>query len=412
MKRTALSLAVAAAMSAGLAMNAQAGTVKTEGEDIIISTSKGGFSAKTESGDFSFKVSGKLQWDYAGMDGLYNRADDGTSKDKSTGYIRRGEIKFSGKAYGDYGYALKLANDDGDIKLDNAYLDFYHLKPVKVRVGRFGPDFGLENSVSSSWITGIERPAIYDVLQGDSTNEYGIQASMADKQYTLSAGIHHSGYKDEKNSDDDAWGFNGRATVAPIMSDDMLVHLGANYYNSNIDNSATAAKNTTKVGVKKGEKVKLFNAFVADTDVEWGFEGAAQFGPALLQGEYFKREVSVKDSVQANADVDLTGYYVQASFMVDGGKRSYKKGAFGKPKGGQWEVFARYTVIDVDAEAAAEVIAGKDAEASDYTVGVNYFATKNVRASLNYVSGETNVYGSGAKNDDGSAVVGRIQYVF
>ena len=65
MKRTAISLAVAASM--GMAAAANAGVVKTEGEDIIISTKNGGIQAKTASGDFSFKVSGKLQWDYAYM---------------------------------------------------------------------------------------------------------------------------------------------------------------------------------------------------------------------------------------------------------------------------------------------------------------------------------------------------------
>ena len=92
---------IALFLGMGIALQANAGVVKTEGEDIIVSTKNGGLQLKTESGDFSFKVSGKLQWDMASFDKLYG-------EDGREAYIRRGQIKFSGKAYDDWKYALKL----------------------------------------------------------------------------------------------------------------------------------------------------------------------------------------------------------------------------------------------------------------------------------------------------------------
>ena len=341
-----------------------------------------------------------------------------------TGYVRRGEFKISGKAYGDYKYALKFSKDGDDrMELDNAELDFLMLEPVEVRVGRFGHNFGLENNVSSSWIMGIERPLIYDVLRGDSTNDYGIRAAIYEKQYTLSAGIHHDALKASDNSDDDAWGYTVRATVAPIMNDEVLVHAGFNYHNTNPDNADTG-KNDTALGVKKADKVDLFNTFDATGDTEIVLEAAAQMGSLQVQGEYMMRSIDQKDTTNAKADVDMAGYYGQISYMLDGGKRSYKEGAFGKPKGGQWEIFARYTSLTVDAKngayAGTDANKEKDVEVESMTLGVNYFATKNIRASLNYVAGDTSnlvsktaTYSNGKKRDnDGTAVVGRIQFVF
>ncbi|MTI12724.1 OprO/OprP family phosphate-selective porin [Sansalvadorimonas verongulae] len=433
MERTAISLAVAAAMTAGLAINAQAGTVRTEGEDIIISTKNGGFSAKTESGDFSFKVSGKLQWDYASLDGVYNSENEG--KDKTTGYVRRGQLKISGKAHKNFKYALKLklkstdANDN-DFVVDNAYLDFLHLNPVEVRLGKWGRDFGLENTTSSSWIMGIERPFIYDVMRGDETNDYGIQAAIYEKQYTLAAGIHHDGLTDYKNNDDDSWGFTARATVAPIMSDNTLVHLGVSYHNTNPDKARTG-ENKTKLGVKKSSSQTLYNVssggtdFTTSGDSEIILEAAAQLGSVQVQGEYMMRGINQKDTTNTKADVDLSGYYGQVSYMLGGGKRTYKDGAFGKPSGGQWEVFVRYASLTVDAKGTAyagtDPEGRKDVEVDAMTLGVNYFPTKNIRASLNYVTGNTSnlidktaVYtGTSKRRDvDGSAVVGRVQFVF
>ncbi|WP_067519224.1 porin [Endozoicomonas ascidiicola] len=64
----------------------------------------------------------------------------------------------------------------------------------------------------------------------------------------------------------------------------------------------------------------------------------------------------------------------------------------------------------------SEGINGKDVEASSYTLGVNYFPTKNVRASMNYVTGQVDNHASienvANADDSGDALVGRIQYVF
>ncbi len=413
MKRTAISLAIAA----GLAMNAQAGVVKTEGEDIIISTKKGGFSAKTADGSSSFKLSGKLQWDYQNSDDLFTNGNFG--KAENTGFVRRAELKVSGKAYTVFGYGLKLKLDtDGDTKLDNAYIDYKGFKPVSIRVGKWGRDFGLENTTSSSWITGIERPFIYDVMRGDETNKYGIEAAVYEKQYTVVAGLHNDGQHEENNDANKELGLTFRATAAPIIEDNMLVHVGFNYQNSNPD-KAEAEEVKTNLGVKKSDGWDVVNTagIKASDDSEIVLEGAAQFGSLQLQGEYFMRTIEQKDAANAKADVDLNGYYVQASYMVDGGKRSYKEGAFGKPMGGQWEVFARMTQMEIDAKGSANKgLNGKDIELDSVTVGVNYFPTKNVRASLNYVTADTsNLVAKTAvnkKSDDGTAIVGRLQYAF
>ncbi|MGY0218971.1 OprO/OprP family phosphate-selective porin [Endozoicomonadaceae bacterium StTr2] len=401
-----------------LTTQATAGVVKTDGEDIIIST-KGGLKLETADKQFSFKLSGKLQWDYAGYDDIYAQENAASATEKRsgrTGYIRRAEIGLSGKAYDDWKYKLKLEKDSDDkIELGDAKITYTGIKPVDITVGRWGFDYGLENTTSSSWIMGIERPMIYDALNGDEGNDYGIEVATAGKNYTVALGIHRQDEnKDVKNSKKDQFGFAMRGTFAPVMTDDMLVHLGVNYYNANPDKNAVGAAKT-RIGVKKAEKQSLFsNIASAKDDTEYTLEAALQFQSLQLQAEYFNRNIKAE---AANSDVKLSGYYGQVSYMVDGGKRSYKDGAFGKPKGGSIEVFARFSDMTVDADSAvSKGYNNKDVEVSSYTLGVNYFPTKNIRASLNYVSGQLDNY-TGIKNvstadDDGSAVVGRLQYVF
>ncbi|WP_067519228.1 OprO/OprP family phosphate-selective porin [Endozoicomonas ascidiicola] len=341
---------IALFLGMGIVLQANAGVVKTEGEDIIVSTKNGGLQLKTESGDFSFKVSGKLQWDITSYDGLYGQsmpsADE--KRDGQTSYIRRGEVKFSGKAYNTWKYALKLKNKDDTIKLDDAYIAYTGFKPINLKVGRWDLDFGLEDSTSSSWITAIERPFIYNFMQGGDGNDYGVGVSSVAKNYTAQFTLMNMGYQEDDNDNMDTMGYSFRGTYAPIMNDDMLVHLGFSLFDANPDMGS--ASGSDRIGIKKGEKVDLFgDVSNVSGDTEYALEAAFQMQSLKLQAEYLKREIDSKD---ASSDVELSGYYGEISYMIDGGKRSYKKGSFSKPKGGQWEVFARYTVMNVDAGSA------------------------------------------------------------
>ena len=403
MKLNAISMAVAA-VTASCVLSANAGVVKTEGDDIIVSTKNGGLQLKTESGDFSFKVSGKLQWDYADYSDLMVGSAKTNDKGRK-GYIRRAEVAFSGKAYDSWKYKLKLKDGGDQVKLDDAKITYTGFKPVDVTVGRYDRDFGLEDSTSSSWIMAIERPMIFSAMDGGESNDYGIQLSTAGDNYTVAFGLHNNGEVDEKNPDQERLAsVQARATFAPIMEDDMLLHVGVNYYNANLDKNLDEKKIEVAPAVKKASKVTLVDLDNVKSDSEYVLEVAGQFQSLQAQAEYAVRDLKSDD---ANSDGKVSGYYAQLSYMLDGGKRSYKEGAFGKPESGQWEVFGRYGKIKGEQDGVTE-----DQEISTYTLGVNYFATKNIRASLNYVSTKLDHKVADDQHDKGSAVVGRLQYVF
>ncbi|WP_419535254.1 OprO/OprP family phosphate-selective porin [Endozoicomonas sp.] len=397
-------------------LQANAGVVKTEGDDIIVSTKNGGLQLKTESGDFSFKVSGNLQWDIASYDDLYGQdtANIANPKDGLTSYIRRGEIKVSGKAYDLWKYGLKLkTNSDDSVDLDDATIGYTGFKPVEIAVGRWDMDFGLEDSTSSSWITGIERPFVFNMMNGAGGNDYGVKASSSAKNYTAQLALVNTGNSESNNASKDSIGYSFRGTYVPIMNDNMLLHLGLSIFDGNPD--SVTVDGDTRLGIKKGQESTLFSSVSNVTsDREYAVEAAFQMQSFKLQGEYLQR--NIKSGV-ANSDVKLNGYYGELSYMLGGGKRSYKKGSFSKPKGGKWEAFARYTAMNVDAQSAvSKGINGMDVDASSYTVGVNYFPTSNIRTSLNYVTGQldnhVDIEGVTNAEDKGAAIVGRIQYVF
>lgn len=427
-----------AASALALAVSAQAfaGTVTTDGADLVIKT-KGGLEVATTDKAFSFKLGGKLQWDATNFDGLMAAAEKDPFEDTFNTFIRRGEIGMEGVAYTDWDWGIRLSYDDSadgsETTVDRAFIAYNGLDFAAITIGRFGVDYGLENATSSSWITAIERPFMYDFLNGDEDTKFGVNAKHSGDNYGLMAQVatyddrHH-----ETEGNNERFGYTLRAHWAPYLQGNDVVHLAANFHNSEADDDRARAR--TRMGIRSDQdfRLTLGDVAVADKDNEWVLEAGAQFGSFRAQSEYFQRAISGENTTGTKADVDVSGFNAQVSYMF-GAQRGYKgsDGKWDKPTDmkGTWEVFARYEQATVDSDSAAipgnlgmAGIVAQDPtdefKAKAFVVGANYFINPAVRASLNYIDYQvdnintSNSVDGNRVQDDGKAIVGRLQYVF
>jgi len=418
-----------------LAVSAQAiaGTVSTDGADIVIKT-KGGLEVATVDNEFSFKLGGKLQWDATNFDGLQAASQNQPFDDTFNTFIRRGELAVEGVAYKDWGYGVRVSydgNEDGT-DVDRAFITYTGMDVADITIGQYGVDYGLEGTTSSSWITGMERPFMYDLLNGDEDTKFGVNAMHTGDNYGLMAQVgHYEQY--ESGGNDELFGYTLRANWAPYMNGTDVVHLGANFHSSNPDDNRARGRSRLGIRSDADDRLTFADTREADKDNEWVLESGAQFGAFRAQAEYFQRNISGENTVGADADVDMSGYYGQVSYMFNG-VRKYKAGAgkWDKPdQAGAVEIFARYESNAVDADEGAMpgqmndnvngIIAadlGDEFETNAFVVGVNYFPTPAVRMSLNYVDYEVDNIDTTAQidgedvQDDGKAIMGRLQYVF
>ncbi|ALN20326.1 OprO/OprP family phosphate-selective porin [Ectopseudomonas mendocina] len=425
---------VASALALAVSAQAFAGTVTTDGADLVIKT-KGGLEVATTDKAFSFKLSGKLQWDATQFDGLMAADQNKPFDDTFNTFIRRGEFGLEGTAYSDWDWGLRLSYDEADdTSVDRAFIAYTGLDIGTFTVGRFGVDYGLEGTTSSSWITAIERPFMYDFLNGDEDTQFGVNFKHSGDNYGLMAQVAtyegDNNYKSEDN--DELYGYTLRAHWAPYLNGTDVIHLAANYHNSESDDNRARAR--TRMGIRSDNDFRLTfgDVRVADKDVEWVLESGAQFGAFRAQAEYFQRQISGETLAGAKSDVDLSGYYAQVSYMFNG-VRQYKAadGKWDKPDNmkGSWEIFARYESSTIDSDAGAipgnlglaGIVAddvSDEFETKAMVVGVNYFVTPSVRTSLNYIDYQvdnintSNQVGGKSVQDDGKAIVGRLQYVF
>ena len=427
---------VASALALAVSAQAFAGTVTTDGADIVIKT-KGGLEVATTDKEFSFKLGGRLQADYGRFDGYYT--NNGNTADAA--YFRRAYLEFGGTVYRDWKYQINydlsrnVGNDSAGY-FDEASVTYTGFNPVNLKFGRFYTDFGLEKATSSKWVTALERNLTYDIADWVNDNVgTGIQASSVVGGMAFLSGSVFS----ENNNDTDGDSvkrYNLRGVFAPLHEPGNVVHLGLQYAYRDLEDSAVDTRIRPRMGMRgvstnggndagsNGNR-GLFGGSSAveglwKDDSVWGLEGAWAMGPFSAQAEYLARKLKADDN--AYKDIKAKGYYAQLAYTLTGESRQYKlEGAkfdSVKPENkeiGAWEVFYRYDNIKVEDDNVVADTATRevgDTKAKAHNLGVNWYVNDAVKISAAYVKAKTDKITNNNGDDDGDGFVTRLQYVF
>ncbi|OZB03072.1 MAG: ATPase, partial [Marinobacter sp. 34-60-7] len=340
-KYLGLALAISAASAA------QAGNVTTSGEDLVIDTDSG-IKVKVSDNSASFQLGGRLQWDYDATQ------SDANGVDTTDFDVRRARLYAKGH-FGDWAYKAQFnvaeSNGAKGGTAEDLYIRYLGFgSAATVTIGKQREPFGLEQLTSSKDISALERSAITERYAPDRNG--GIQLSGKGDNWTYGIGYFEA--NGDGSDDFNNTAVTARGTVAPIQTNNMVVHLGAGY--------------TTRDAYTQADEVDTFN-----------LELAGASGPFHAQAEYF-------DSEEGQVDVD--GYYVQLGWIITGESRPYKAGVFKRVKPaspkGAWEVVARFE--DGDGKYSDVGLATTDGEQT--TLGLNYYANNNVRVGVSYMDGE------------------------
>ena len=349
-------------------------------------------------------------YDYDSYDGAYNADFDGDSGSESE--FRRTRLNVKGTSGENWEYKLTIDIDEGDAEVDTGYIKYQGFENVDLLLGRLKAPAGLEELTSSKWISTIERTV--------ATSDFGILSGKPDFQFQAQA---HTGnffgqlaLIDEGNEDidtNDAYSWALRAGMYfPLGEDNHFLHAAASYADRDFGDQGTI-----------GIKVQNDADFEVNDADQFGVELAYVNGPFSAQGELwsagFDGDTNGAGDV-SETDVDVDSYYLLLSYFLTGESRSYKSGVGKfdkiKPKGnkGAWELVAKYEDGEIDPDNQAD-----ESEFEILTLGVNWYATNNVKFMLNYLDIDTDNFESedGASLDvlgeeDGNAVSFRAQYAF
>jgi len=355
------------------------------------------------------KIGGRLHLDFAAYDGAYNPGN-GSASDI---YVRRGRVYFSSKS-GDFSYKVILNYNDESTNLHGATVTYNGFgKGIKLNAGKLKEDISLQGMTSSKWVTSIERAMVPDTFQ--VAFNYGVQYSQV-----LDNGIRYSLSltKDQEFADgNEADGSiqlakTGRLTYSNTDNNNVF-HIGLSASHRSWGENSFSVRQRGEVR-KDQKRLANFSASAGDMEIDAS-------SATLLLGEFgyqtgrmhFSAEYGIID-VSANDGPDETfeGGYAQLGYFLGNNKRSYKKSSakWDKPENldNQWEVFARYSTLDMTTDT-------QGTKADVVTLGANHYINKNVRMSYNVVLGDVsgpNQVNLTGDDDSGNAFVARLQYLF
>jgi phosphate-selective porin OprO/OprP len=157
----------------------------------------------------------------------------------------------------------------------------------------------------------------------------------------------------------------------------------------------------------------------------YSVEAAANYGPLLVQGEYYFYNV---DRALGLSSLRFNGGYAEAGWVITGESRAYHGGRaayfgvvpedpFSLAGGGwgAWEIAARYSMVNLnDRLGFLDGVAG--GKQSIITAGLNWYVNRNIRFMLNYLHGRIDKQVSATDSTDAGskfdAVAMRTQVAF
>jgi phosphate-selective porin OprO/OprP len=320
-------------------------------------------------------------WDAISVDNdeLHND-DDGEGTE-----LRRARLGFEGKIY-DWGYKFEADFAGGDADIKDAFLSYGNkltdTTKWGVKLGQSQIAYGFNTAASSKYMSFMDRP-----MYADSTiskaRESGIVAEIADKDYrwSLKSSLTNGTLDGGETTGDNETSFAVRGTFVPFMQDAQhMVQVGAGYLTQG-SGGDNAFKYEQRLVSHTGPKDLASNIATGyDGSDAYQVDALGIFGSFHVLAEYTDWTADQSGA----SDLEISGYSVEAGYFLTGESVKWKKGLTSgiSPKSsmGAWQIVARFENV----ESEQSNVAANNDEADKFTVGLNYYPTKNTRLMLNY----------------------------
>ncbi|MCK5782046.1 MAG: carboxypeptidase-like regulatory domain-containing protein [Flavobacteriales bacterium] len=288
---------------------------------------------------------------------------------------------------------------DGNIvDIKDAYIRRFLGDWGQVRVGQFRMPQGMQQTTTSRYLKLMERASVYKF---NPNRKLGVAFSTWSDKYMFGLGVHTEEirndhdqiegdpnyFKGEMQGAEPMLGVSTRAAYYLINKPGRLISFGGGYstrtpgrYKFPDNRVKYDPKDETTVSGIEFVTAKVNNVNMASN---YNVELAVSRGSWRMSGEYYYNTLSRNDGLST---VKFNGFYVQTAWLITGERHrwNYREAEFTaiRPRGkkGAIEVAARYSYMNLN-DFDANI---KGGEKGQYTLGINYYVSRNVKFVLNY----------------------------
>ena len=324
--------------------------------------------------------------------------------------LRRARPIFSGTVFHDFDFNFTPDFGGTTVQIQDAWLNYRYQPWLQVQVGKFKSPVGLEHLQADPVTSFNERSIVSDLVPN---RDLGVQVKgdinngVASYALGLFNGASDYNGTTTQTSFQDDRGVAGRLFFQPLKNTDInpLRGLGFGVGGSYIvNNPATNSATGLTPGYNTDGQQKFFtyNSGVNAHGEGWRIspKGYYYYGPFGLLAEYVVSDQIVhRTSTVPTSDVELqnNAWEISGSWVLTGEDASYTgitpRHVFDPLNGGwgAWQIVARYAELNIDnaAFAGASNIRLADptksaSGAQAWSIGLNWYLNKNIRANLSY----------------------------
>lgn len=339
---------------------------------------------KSADSAFMYWLDGRMQVDAAFYRGGKNALGSGTE-------IRRGRLGWKATLFRDWYAEIDVDFSENAVDMKDMWVGYLGFDNTLVRVGNFREPFSLETITTSKYITFMERSYV-DNFSPD--RRIGAAVTRWWDRFHVSGGVFGQEIATvDETAQGEGYAFTGRAVVAPINREGRLLHIGGALSRrtpdaaEGNDTSSVRFRARPETDISKVRFLTTGRVRGVDHTSYYNAEFAGVYGPLTVQSEYTKVVLRKQDT--ANPDPAFDGYYASVSYFLTGETRPYliSEGEFDRviPRRarGAWEVAARVSSLDLnDTRTGVDITGG---QATNYTLGLNWYINANFKWMLNYV---------------------------
>lgn len=381
---------------------------KALSDQVMFHAGKDGFYVRSNDGNFDFRITGQVQVDYREF---FNTNDQ---KDIDNFQLRRIRFGLESTLYKYYEFRFMPDFAKGQSIIQDAYMNVHYIDAVQFEFGKFKQPFSYEQLIQDRYVPTLERSLIDQLVPardvGAMIHGENIFNNRFDYGMSISTGeINDSGVGDTNNHKD----LNGRFAIRPFNDPDMSTWLqGVQVGVSGTTGIEQEVMSPSSLMTPDTVTFFTFNSTAGRTAYANGLRTRVSPELVYFNGPFgFLTQYYVQhQQIQANEsgpgakflfNVPFTGYFVMATLLLTGETRKTYSQAIDPihpfnpfcpcASPGAWELVARVSKLNLGDEVFSKNPVAQLAnpatnsdEATEMTLGFNWYLTKFVRVQFNY----------------------------
>lgn len=319
----------------------------------------------------------------------------------------------------------------GTPEIKDAILEYTGIENLEIKMGNFKENFSIQRNSTSRYLLFMERAMVTYLAP---SRHMGINFKYDLPALWLSAGVFGPELKgseehmtmEDNNKDygqSEGLSYTGKVVWRPLhKKTNASLHLGAAVSYRNPKTTSTdglgvlpirySTRNSTSINRKKFLDTDAINGL--DHEFLWTVELAGHYEGLRYEAAYISRQAYIDLSKNAKGAglKPATGWYVQAGYMLFGGKQNYDAGGAKYTRctrGKEWgDLELAVRVDQINLNLNKYYMGGS---AMQYALGLNYYPTENVKFMLNYQFADNDQYANGKGDQNGIDTTAKKPYM-